>query len=207
MPILPPRNLPFSPGAASSSAKGSPHTPPAVRDRPTAGSPSSHVTTPSKAARPIDAGVVPRQEETTFHRRLRTILWDYRSAFEKWEDIVSLQGAKSVASLARLSAALDDILAKRVERKEDAIHQILYLEDAEIEARRLDEMAILLKGLEAERETLAEVMIKVDKATARLANLGEAAEALLVEATRSRGSDFTFEKEMWVTWSMNRFGE
>lgn len=201
MPTLPPRNLPFS---------TPPRTPPAKGETPTAslGGPTK-AGTPSKlrATGSDGSGVLPRQDETTYHRRLRAILWDVRSGCEKWEDVVSLEGAKTVAAIARLSAALDDILARRREDESHNIAGMLPLPPSMAEAQRLEEMAILLRGLETERQGMADVMAKVLRAKSRLESLTEAAEGLLIDATRAKGAEFTFEREMWVTWSMERFGE
>lgn len=199
MPILPPRNLPFSPAGAS------PHTPPSKKNEDRLE--SSPSTTPSRKRGSDGSGILPRQEETTFHRKLKSILWDHCNACEKWEDVVSLQGAKHIASIARLSSTLDDLLTRQF-KKED-VNDIagLYLHKGEEESRRLDEMSTILKGLELERVELQDVMNKVTKVTSKLEGLSDAAEGILIEATRVKGSGFSFEKEMWVTWSMDRFGE
>lgn len=198
MPMLPPRNLPFSPNA-------SPHTPPAKRGDDRASPSPSNAATPTKKR--DTSGILPRQEETTFHRRLRTLLWDHCRACEKWEDVVSTQAAKTVASISRLSSALDDLLVKRAYKEDDDIAPILRSSKLEAENKAMDEMAIILKGLEAEKTELEECMSKIVKAASKLEGLSDAAEGLLVEATRAKGSDFTFDQEMWVTWSMDRFGE
>lgn len=212
MPALPPRNLPFSPPSTTTPTRSSPSTPPphssSTKDRRSVSSSSNPIATPSKVRTSDGSGILPRQEETTFHRKLRNILLDHSNGTERWEDLVSSQGAKTIAAIARLSASLDDVLGKRPEEEEkDKVSQFLHLEKSETEGRRLDEMAILLKGLQAERENLVEDMVKVDKAVSKLESLSEAAEGLLVEATRLRGSEFSFEREMWVTWSLDRFGE
>lgn len=204
MPILPPRNLPYSQGGGVRGASSSPHTPPSKRIDDRLESLSS---SPSRKRGSDGSGILPRQEETTFHRKLKSILWDHGSACEKWEDVVSLQGAKSIASIATLSATLDTLLARR--SRKGGIDDIvgLYLDKDEAEARRLDEMSTILKGLEMQRVELQEVMSKVTKVASKLEGLSDAAEGLLVEATRVKGSEFSFEKEMWVTWSMDRFSE
>lgn len=121
---------------------------------------------------------------------------------------MSVQAAKSVASFSRLAASLDDLLVKRPFREDEQnLARILCLSKEETAIRLMDEMAILLKGLEAERLVLQESMNKIVKAASKLEGLSEAAEGLLVEATRAKGSDFTFDQELWVTWSMDRFGE
>jgi hypothetical protein len=199
MPMLPPRNLPFSPNA-------SPNTPPAKRIDTRASPSPSNAATPTKKR---DAsGILPRQEETTFHRRLRILLWDHCRACEKWEDVVSTQAAKTIASISRLSSALDDLLVKRAYKDDDVdLATMLRSSKVEAENKAMDEMAIILKGLEAEKVDLEDCMSKIVKAASKLEGLSDAAEGLLVEATRAKGSDFTFDHEMWVTWSMDRFGE
>jgi hypothetical protein len=208
MPTLPPRNLPFSPPGTHSSSSSTPNAPStsAIAKR-TASASSNAATTPSKSRSSDGSGVLPRQEETTYHRKLRNILLDHSSATEKWDDVVGSQGAKTIAALASLSASLDDVLSKQSEKGEVSKVDFLRLNTLEVEARRMDEMAMLLKGLEAEKDNLNEDMLKVNKAVNKLESLSEAAEILLVEATRAKGSEFTFEAGMWVTWSMDRLGE
>lgn len=121
---------------------------------------------------------------------------------------MSTQAAKCVASISRLSAALDDLLVKRIYKEDDNdIASILHTSKLEADNKVMDEMAVLLKGLEVERVELEECMAKIVKAASKLEGLSEAAEGLLVEATRAKGSDFTFDQEMWATWSMDKFGE
>lgn len=121
---------------------------------------------------------------------------------------MSVQAAKSVASFSRLAAALDDLLVKRpFKENERNTAGILRLSKQETAIRLMNEMAILLKGLETERVALQDCMNKIVKAASKLEGLSEAAEGLLIEATRAKGSDFAFDQELWLTWSMDRFGE
>ncbi|UZJ51783.1 hypothetical protein CBS101457_001103 [Exobasidium rhododendri] len=203
MPTLPPRNLPFSPPTNQSPQNATP----ASSSKRRIASSSSNVTTPSKERSFDGTGILPRQEETTFHRKMRNLLLDHSRATEKWEDITSCEGAKTIAAIAGLSASLDEVLAKRREKEEEGsdLPSVLHLNKDEVEARRMDEMAMLLKGLQAETENLMEDMLKIGKAVSKLESLSEAAEILLVEATRARGPEFAFEEGLWVTWSMGRF--
>lgn len=156
------------------------------------------------------SGQLTREEETTFHRRLRTLLWDHRAARDNWDDIVSIQGAKSVASVARLAQRLDELIKTNEDQKElpegyESLPDPLRITKAELQARRADELAKALKNLKEEQSTLEAVLPKINKALTKLQTLNEAAETLLIEATRTKGDMFTFEQEAWLTWPISRF--
>ncbi|PWN35294.1 uncharacterized protein FA14DRAFT_189279 [Meira miltonrushii] len=239
MPILPPRNLPLSPPGKPVSSKnnnknttstpprkivgiGSPSTPssPSRARGNEAGSSSSPYVHSSLGTAAADlstssissstSGQLTREEETTFHRRLRTLLWDHRTARDNWDDIVSIQGAKSVASVARLAQRLDELVKANDDQKElpegyDSLPEPLRITKAELQARRADELAKTLKSLKEEQSTLEAILPKINKALAKLQTLNEAAETLLIEATRTKGDLFAFEQEAWLTWPISRF--
>lgn len=229
MPILPPRNLPLSPKSSASGTGGKTGTPAAQgksgsvpnRASPSTPSPSKRVGTAGTPASPSPLrgsssiveegsdqyGQLGRQDETTFHRRLRTLLWDHRAAREAWEDLVSMQGAKSVASLARLAAQLDELMANggKLADRYDALPAMLRLTQAEADARRAEEMATVWTKLQLEKDTLDGVIVKLGKPISRLEALSDAAETLLVDITRTKGDQFAFEQEAWTTWPMARF--
>lgn len=201
MPILPPRNLPFTP--PESSSKRSSHTPTSADSRVVA---SSTNTTPTKSRNVADdgTGVLPRQEESTYHRKLRSLLWDFRRAYEKWIDLISLQGAKAIASMARLAASLDEHLAKEA-KEVPKDPRSMEAEATHRRNKRLDEIAEIMEDVRGVRMEIEDVMDKISMASMKFIGLSEAAESLLIDATQAKGSDFTFEKEMWVSWSMDKF--
>lgn len=156
------------------------------------------------------SGHLTREEETTFHRRLRTLLWDHRAARENWDDIVSIQGAKGTAAVCRYAQRLDELVKVDGDQKElpdeyELLPIPLRISKAEIQARKADELAKTLKNLKEEQNNLQTIVPKIGKALNKLQTLGDAAETLLIEATRTKGDEFAFEQEAWLTWPIARF--
>lgn len=202
MPILPPRNLPLSPPSGRS-PRSLPSTPPSSKAR--------GANTPSRGATPSkeSLGTLARQDETTFHRKLRNVLWDHCAACDAWDDLVSINGAKSIAAAARHASSLDEGLKKLTSAHEpmSTIPAPLSLSLSESRAIAMEEIATALHGLQAERSAMNGVLRRLSKPMAKLEALADAAESLLIDTTRSRGEEFVFSKEMWTTWTMEMFGE
>ncbi|MCO5613827.1 hypothetical protein L7F22_068105 [Adiantum nelumboides] len=203
---------------------GSPSTPSPSKIRGNEGGPSSSpyvhsslgatagadLSISSTSSITTSSGQLAREEETTFHRRLRNLLWDHRAARDNWDDIVSIQGAKSVASIARLAQRLDELVKSDGGQKElpegyESLPEPLRITKAELQARRADELAKIMKSLKEEQSTMEATLPKISKALTKLQTLSEAAETLLIEATRTKGDMFAFEQEAWLTWPIARF--
>lgn len=227
MAPLPPRNLPIN-----TSGSG-PVAPPATPRKPSTPSASSKAhgrasrqstpssssglaaaapSTPTQVA-PSTDGLVSRADETTFHRRLRQILWDHRAARSVWEDIADEDFARTVSSLASNASAIDEALA-RLEAATSGSRESL---------RVSDELGALLRtharlkaqvvhDLEAEhgqpqQQQQQTVLARLMKQASKMDALSHAAEKLLLEAIKARGDKFAVVDPLWSTWQMVSFGK
>ncbi|PWN89921.1 hypothetical protein FA10DRAFT_301222 [Acaromyces ingoldii] len=227
MAPLPPRNLPIN-----TSGSG-PVAPPATPRKPSTPSASSSSKVPGRASRqstpsssssgaaavatpstPTQVtattdGLVSRADETTFHRRLRQILWDHRAARSVWEDIADEDFARTVSSLASNASAIDEALA-RLEAATSGSAEHL---------RMADELGALLRtharlkaqvmhDLEAEHDQQQQqqtVLARLLKQASKMDALSHAAEKLLLEAIKARGDKFAIVDPLWSTWPMVSF--
>ena len=100
---LPPRSTPFSPLPGSPSvssrhvSRGSP-TPDARAGTPGAGSSAA-----------TGFGLLGRDDETTYHRRLRSLIDDHLTARRTWERCVSDDAARVVAEISTKARALESV--------------------------------------------------------------------------------------------------
>lgn len=62
--------------------------------------PSSPAPSPAKAKQSVSTPASPlRSTESTYHRKLRTLLQELRNVTENWDDIVLVDGLKAARSL------------------------------------------------------------------------------------------------------------
>ncbi|KXN93266.1 hypothetical protein AN958_00190, partial [Leucoagaricus sp. SymC.cos] len=129
-----------------------------------------------------------RQIESTYHRKVRTCLQELRAVTETWEDLVLLDGLKSLKKLVDTRTDLDNELAQTPNR----------LPREHIVAPKLAIMDECLANLDA-------VISKLQKQFRRLNSLVETLETVLVEAHKAKGWQWVHEEPLWVTWSLEKF--
>ncbi|KAJ3574571.1 hypothetical protein NP233_g1683 [Leucocoprinus birnbaumii] len=129
-----------------------------------------------------------KQAESTYHRKVRTCLQEIRSVTETWEDIVLLDGLKSLKKLVDTRTDLDNELAQTPNR----------LPRAHIVAPKLEIMDQCIISLDA-------VITKLQKQFRKLNSLVETLESILVEAHKAKGWQWVHEEPLWVTWPLEKF--
>ncbi|KAE8220979.1 hypothetical protein CF319_g5579 [Tilletia indica] len=193
-----------------SSSPGGPRTPKGTPARKvsvpfTHSSPSSLKaggTGTSLSAGTVKAQLLGRNDESTYHRKLRLLLQDHARARNMWLQLVSFDGIKAARSL---SLAWEDVDNARATPVGDSKDQDSDTVKAEAVYAREKATAVALELAEAAREDLEIILAKIQSQSARLVVFLDQARALLSESVKAKGSEFVVEQPLWGTWTMDRF--
>lgn len=72
--------------------------------------PSTPNASPARAVQPTKPASPSRPTESTYHRKLRTLLYELRTITENWDDIVLVDGLKAAKSLVDTRTDLECVL-------------------------------------------------------------------------------------------------
>ncbi|KAN0075350.1 hypothetical protein V8E55_011373 [Tylopilus felleus] len=130
-----------------------------------------------------------RLSESTFHRRLRTLLQELRSTSQTWDHIVLLDGLNAARTLVDTRTELDNTLALLPPNSQPR---------SEIVGPKL---AITDKSIAQLDATAAKLQKLLRRVSAVLDNL----EALYHEAQKAKGTRWCQEEALWVSWPLEKF--
>ncbi|KAH6918755.1 hypothetical protein BKA70DRAFT_1457881 [Coprinopsis sp. MPI-PUGE-AT-0042] len=143
----------------------------------------------SSPARPTSTQASPaRQTESTFHRKVRTLLQELRSISETWEDIVILDGLKHARNLVDARTDLDNAITALPNRLPKT-----YVVGPKLEA------------MEQSIESLDAVILKLEKLFRRMNTVMDNLDALVIEAHKVKGYQWVHEEPLWISWSLEKF--
>ncbi|KAE9394987.1 hypothetical protein BT96DRAFT_966813 [Gymnopus androsaceus JB14] len=126
--------------------------------------------------------------ESTYHRKLRTLLQELRASTETWDDLVLDDGLKAAKSLVDTRTELDNALLRapnRLPRTHLVGPKLEYME------KRINE--------------LDNVLLKLQKQFRKMNAIVENLEALVVEAHKNKGWQWVEQEPLWTTWSLEKF--
>ncbi|KAJ4488434.1 hypothetical protein J3R30DRAFT_938266 [Lentinula aciculospora] len=129
-----------------------------------------------------------RVTESTYHRKLRTLLHELQSITEIWDDLVLIDGLKAAKSLVDLRTELDNTLA--------------------LVPHRLPRTRIIGPKLAAMDQRISEldtVLIKLRKQFRKINNIVENLDVLVIEAHKNKGWPWVEKEPLWTTWSLEKF--
>ncbi|KAJ3889325.1 hypothetical protein GG344DRAFT_51891 [Lentinula edodes] len=138
----------------------------------------------NSSAPPSPARIV----ESTYHRKLRTLLQELRSTTETWDDIVLIDGLKAAKILVDTRTELDNSLART--------------------PNRLPRTRIVGPTLEAMDQSISEldmVLMKLRKQFRKMNTIVESLDALAIEAHKNKGWQWVEKEPLWTTWSLEKF--
>ncbi|ORY75391.1 hypothetical protein BCR35DRAFT_353684 [Leucosporidium creatinivorum] len=147
-------------------------------------------------ASPAPRGPLPSTSETSYHKRLRSILLDHKKCRKEWNELV-IRGC-----LARTRAAIElwsDI--------ENGLKVVNSKKGGQSSAVRAGYLFAQSARLSEQLATINAVVSSLTDLVATMSQLAERAEALTVEAAKTRGTVFAFRDPLWVTWPLARFAD
>ncbi|EPQ30519.1 uncharacterized protein PFL1_02045 [Pseudozyma flocculosa PF-1] len=165
----------------------------------------------------FESPLLPREQETTYHRKLRTLLQQYAAQAEAWEEVVTYDGLKhakqaldaweDLESARNLGASSSSSGPRPRQWKTAAIANQPAAHDPVTGPGGLKErrMADALLAIERAEVGLADVTTRLDKHLAKIVQTSDAIAALLPDAAKARGLEFAFQEPMWGTWPLERF--
>ncbi|KAG9318251.1 hypothetical protein JVU11DRAFT_332 [Chiua virens] len=130
-----------------------------------------------------------RPFESTFHRRLRTLLQELRSISQTWDDLVLVDGLKAARTLVDTRTELDNTLALLPGGNQPHF---------EIVGPKL---AIMDNSI----EQLDGVASKLQKLLRRMSTVLDNLEILYHEAQKTKGTRWCQEEALWVSWPLEKF--
>ncbi|KAK0518924.1 hypothetical protein OC834_000566 [Tilletia horrida] len=149
------------------------------------------------------ASLLGRNDETTYHRKLRSLLQDHARARSTWIQLVSFDGIKAARSLSLAWEDVDNARATPASGEDGDSpqphgHTATYTRDKAT--------ASALQAAELAREDLQAILMKIQAQSSRLTVLLDQARALLTESIKAKGFEFVSVAPLWGTWSMDQFG-
>ncbi|KAJ7632213.1 hypothetical protein FB45DRAFT_978036 [Roridomyces roridus] len=151
--------------------------------------PSTPAASPVSAKQqPKSPGSPSRSLESTYHRKIRVALQEFRSIIETWDDLVLLDGLKAAHSLVDTRTDLDNALA--------------LIPDGQPRYRLVGPKLSLMEKRIAELDA---VTSKLQKQFRRMNDVIDGMEALLIEAQKAKGWQWVSSEPLWVTWTLERF--
>lgn len=171
-----------------------------------------------------------KQLESTYHRKVRACLQEIRTVTETWEDLVLLDGLKSLKKLVDTRTDLEYVCHLVIEKATlTALRKGISNELARI-PNRLPRAYIIAPRLEIMDQCVVELDAVIGKLVSqnscsrshlrltsfpwtgqqkqfrRLNSLIETLESILIEAHKAKGWQWVHEEPLWVTWSLEKFG-
>ncbi|GAA5877492.1 hypothetical protein JCM16303_003353 [Sporobolomyces ruberrimus] len=183
---VPPSPSPSTPRrttSASSSGTNSPRTAISL----------SQALAPPKPTR----GPLPAEAETTYHQRLRGILIDCKKLRRQWNELVIRGLVGRVRAAIELWVDVESTMKQIQDMK--ATNKV-----AQVKAGYLFAQSAKLSD---QLETVEAVFTSLTEVHTTMLQVVERAEWLVVEAAKTRGTQFAFREPMWVTWPLSRFAD
>ncbi|KAI0340481.1 hypothetical protein BDW22DRAFT_374615 [Trametopsis cervina] len=153
--------------------------------------PSSPAPSPSKAKQ-VQSPSAPasplRSTESTYHRKLRTLLQELNTVADNWDDIVLVNGLKAAKSLVDTRTDLDNALSIIPGGSQPKYRLV---------EPKLTEMETRIAQLDV-------VIEKLRKQFYRMNLIVDNIENLLFDALKTKGLQFV-QEPLWVTWSLEKF--
>ncbi|KAF9820165.1 hypothetical protein IEO21_01598 [Rhodonia placenta] len=150
--------------------------------------PSTPTSSPVRAGHQSVPASPSRSSESTYHRKVRTLLQDMASTADTWDDIVLIDGLKAARGLVDTRTDLDNELATLSSKTLPTYH-VVGPKLSVMENRILD---------------LDNVLLKLKKQFQKMNNIVDSLEALLAEAHKTKGWKWA-QEPLWATWSLEKF--
>ncbi|KAF7416022.1 hypothetical protein PC9H_006810 [Pleurotus ostreatus] len=141
---------------------------------------SSNLQTPSSPSRSAT--------ESTFHRKTRAYLLEFKAIVNSWDDLVLIDGVRAAKHLVDARTELENSIALAPDRR-PRYH--LVGEKLALAENKITELESIIATLE--------------KHFRRMNNIIDGLEALYFEATKAKGFQWAAKQPLWTTWSLEKF--
>ncbi|KAH7107718.1 hypothetical protein BKA62DRAFT_765096 [Auriculariales sp. MPI-PUGE-AT-0066] len=131
--------------------------------------------------------------ESPFHRRLRALLLDIRSAIATWDDIVLHDGFRAAKAIVDTRTQLDNALAIQPLPRERLVSPKIVVLDVKAE-----DLAAALHKLASKRSPTLCLFY-------RLTACVDTLETLVNEAHKQKGWTWVSQQPLWNTWTLLKF--
>ncbi|VDC07117.1 unnamed protein product [Peniophora sp. CBMAI 1063] len=183
------------PSAPSSSPvpKANPNTTPKGK-----GKANSNPKSPSSPGRNVRGGSVEPMSppavsggvlETTYHRKLRSMLLEMRTCCRTWEDLIDHDGFRAIQRL--------------VDARTDLDNQLAQVPGGGLPRSRI--VGPKLASMEERIRELDTVIAKLRKQFAKMNSIVDSLEALLSDAHKTKGWAWVSQEPLWTTWTLEKF--
>ncbi|CCM02930.1 uncharacterized protein FIBRA_05045 [Fibroporia radiculosa] len=149
--------------------------------------PSTPSASPVRIKSPSAPSSPSRLTESTYHRKIRTLLQELRAVTETWEDIVLMDGLKAAKGLVDTRTDLDNAL--HAFSKTQPTYRLV--------GPKIALMEQYISDLDA-------VETKLKKQFMKMNHIIENMESVLCEAHKVKGWRWV-QEPLWVTWSLEKF--
>ncbi|CAK5279716.1 unnamed protein product [Mycena citricolor] len=148
-----------------------------------------------------------RAVESTYHRKIRSALYELRALSETWDDLAVVDGLKAARALVDGRTELDNALTAIPDGLPRS--RLLGPKISQMELRLVELNVVLKKlarSLRISSATIGTYAGFVQRAIfRRMCATIDGLDALLIEAHRTKGAQWTTQEPLWVTWSVDRF--
>ncbi|KAF8590439.1 hypothetical protein K439DRAFT_1403467 [Ramaria rubella] len=131
----------------------------------------------------------PRASETTYHRKIRTLLRELRAIAQVWDELMLVDGLKAVQSLIDTRTELDNELISLPSKS---------LPPVGLVAPKIHLMEKRLMDLDL-------VFLKLEKQFNKMAAMVDNLESVVYEAHKTKGWKWVQEEPLWCTWTLEKF--
>ncbi|KAF4569496.1 hypothetical protein EYR36_009288 [Pleurotus pulmonarius] len=126
--------------------------------------------------------------ESTFHRKTRAYLLEFKAIANSWDDLVLIDGVRAAKCLVDARTELENSISLAPERR-PRYHLV-------------GEKLALAENKITELES---IIVTLEKHFRRMNNIIDGLEALYFEATKAKGFQWVAKEPLWATWSLEKF--
>ncbi|KAF7431094.1 hypothetical protein PC9H_006813 [Pleurotus ostreatus] len=127
--------------------------------------------------------------ESTFHRKTRAYLLEFKAIANSWDDLVLIDGVRAAKHLVDARTELENSIALAPDRR-PRYHLV-------------GEKLVLAENKITELES---IIATLEKHFWRMNNIIDGLEALYFEVTKAKGFQWAAKEPLWTTWSLEKFG-
>ncbi|KLO14222.1 hypothetical protein SCHPADRAFT_996811 [Schizopora paradoxa] len=150
---------------------------------------STPTKTPVKQVQ-ADASPSPsRLTESTYHRKVRSLLQDLRTICRSWDELVKIDGLRAVTTLVDTRTDLDNVLGSLPDGKNPTSFIVSW---------RIETMEQCI-------ETISAVISKLRKQYSKMNTVMDTLEEVFFEACKMKGFTWAQEEPLWCTWPLEKF--
>jgi len=155
----------------------------------------------------VPRGPTPSHAETSYHKRLRSLLLDHKKLRAEWAQLVLRGLVGRVRATLELWTDIETALAHIEKAASGAGAGKGATARTGTNTVRLGYLAAHSARLSEQLGVIADVLGSLEVCLEGMRVVGDRAEGLVVEAATTRGTSFAFRDPLWVSWPLAKFGK